>query len=163
MLVPWGYIIDLRKRLWVMLWRNVFSEYERDVHKRDILYWQPSHMESKTDEFFAELEVSEEKEKTPKSFALFEEYSHTEIAETIRLRKANYEKADEEAKMKMWNEVEVEVSSFGSWLERTKNLEPVMAYYCSLSLKSLLLGLPTGVQIACLFGIILDGKLGNTH
>lgn len=118
-------------------------------------------MESKTDEFITELEVSEEKEKTSKSFALFEEYSHTDIAETIRLRKANYEKADEEAKMKMWNEVEV--SSFGSWLEQTKNLEPVMAYYCSLSLKSLLLGLPTGVQIACLFGIVLDGKLENTH
>jgi len=120
-------------------------------------------MESKTDEFIAELEVSEEKEKTPKSFVLFEEYSHTGIAETIRLRKANYKKVDEEAKMKMWNEVEVEVSSFGSWLERTKNLEPTMAYYCSLSLKSLLLGLPTGVQIACLFGIVLDGKLENTH
>jgi hypothetical protein len=163
MLVLWGYIIDLRKPPWILLRRNVFSEYERDVHKRDILYWQPSHMESKTDEFIAELEVSEEKEKTSKSFALFEEYSHTDIAETIRLRKVNYEKADKEAKMKMWNEVEVEVSSFGAWLERTKNLEPTMAYYCSLSLKSLLLGLPTGVQIACLFGIVLDRKLENTH
>ena len=67
-------------------------------------------MESKTDEFITELEVSEEKEKTSKSFALFEEYSHTDIAETIRLRKANYEKADEEGKMKMWNEVEIEES-----------------------------------------------------
>jgi hypothetical protein len=120
-------------------------------------------MESKTDEFITELEVSEATEKTSKSFALFEEYSHTDIAETIRLRKANYEKANEEAKIKMWNEVEAEVISFGSWLERTKNLEPVMAYYCSLSLKSLLLGLPTGVQIACLFGIVLDRKLENTH
>jgi len=79
------------------------------------------------------------------------------------LRKANYEKADEEGKMKMWNEVEIEVSSFGAWLKRTKNLEPTMAYYYSLSLKSLLLGLPTGVQIACLFGIVLDGKLENTR
>jgi hypothetical protein len=139
------------------------SEYELDVHKRDILFWQPSHMESKTDEFIAEFKVSEEKEKTPKSFALFEEYSHVAIAETIRLRKANYEKADEEAKTRVWNEVEVEASSFGSWLERTKNLEPVMAHYCSLSLKSLLLGLPIGVQIACLFGIVLDRKLENTH
>lgn len=120
-------------------------------------------MESKTDEFITELEVSEEKEKTSKNLALFEEYSHTEIAETIRLRKANYKKADEEAKMKMWNEVEVEVTSFGAWLERTKNLEPTIAYYCSLSLKSLLLGLPTGMQIALLFGIVLDRKLENTQ
>lgn len=120
-------------------------------------------MESKTDEFIAELNVCEEKEKTSRNFALFEEYSHTEIAETIRLRKANYKKADEEAKMKMWNEVEAEVISFGSWLEQTKNLEPTIAYYCSLSLKSLLLGLPTGVQIACLFGIVLDRKLEDTH
>jgi len=120
-------------------------------------------MESKTDEFITELEVSEATEKTSKNFALFEEYSHTDIAETIRLRKANYEKANEEAKIRIWNEVEAEVISFGSWLERTKNLESVMAYYCSLSLKSLLLRLPTGVQIACLFGIVLDGKLGNTY
>ena len=145
-----------------MLRRNVFSEYEHGVHKRDILYGQPSHMESRTDEFITELKVSEEKEKTSTIFALFEEYSHNDIAEMIRLRKANYAKADEEAKMKMWNEVEVEVNGFGSWLEQTKNIEPAMAYYCSLSLKSLLLGLPTGVQIACLFGIVLEGKL-DTH
>jgi len=120
-------------------------------------------MQSKTDEFITELEVSEQKEKTSKSFALFEEYSHADLAETIRLRKVKYEKADEEAKMKMRNEVEAEVIRYGSWLEQTKDLEPTMAYYCSLSLKSLLLGLPTGVQVACLFGMVLDGKLENTH
>jgi hypothetical protein len=53
-------------------------------------------------------------------------------------------------------EVEREVKNFRAWLEEAKNLERTAAHYYSVSVKSLLLGLPTGVQTARLFGIILD-------
>lgn len=116
-------------------------------------------MQSKTDEFTAEIEAIEINQKAPKSFALYEEFSHKDIAETIKIRRSNYEKADDRTKMKMSKEVDAEVISFGTWLEQTKDFEREMAYHFSQSLKSLLLGLPTGPQIAYLFGIVLDKKL----
>jgi hypothetical protein len=115
-------------------------------------------MQSKTDEFVAEIEAIEIGEKVPKSISLYEEFSHKDIAETVRIRRSNYEKADDRTRMKMFIDVEAEVMSFGTWLEQTKDFERDMAYHFSQSVKSLLLGLPTGLQIAYLFGVVLDKK-----
>jgi len=65
-----------------------------------------------------------------------------------------FEKA--EARIGRVVEVDVEVERFRVWLEETKSLESEMAHYYSVSLKSLLLGLPIGEQVAYLFGAILE-------
>lgn len=115
-------------------------------------------MESKTTEFTAEIAI-ERKEKALRSFVLYEEYSHKDIGETIRSRRINFENASDLTRMKSVSEVEAEVAGFGAWLQQAKGLESTVAYYCSHSLKSLLLGIPTGVHIACLFDMALEKKL----
>jgi hypothetical protein len=115
-------------------------------------------MESKTTEFTAEIEV-EHKKKTLRSFVLYEEYSHEDIDETIKSRRVDYGNADDVVRLKMLSAVEDEVFGFSAWLQQVKGLEPMFAYYCSCSLKSLLLGIPAGVQIAQLFGMVLEKKL----
>jgi hypothetical protein len=113
-------------------------------------------MQSKNEEFTAELEAYDRQKKEPRSFGLYEEYSRRNIMEIIRTRRDNYEKANIETKRKLEAEVEAEVAGFSIWLEETKNLESVTAHYYAVSLKSLLLGLPIGVKIAQLFSVILD-------
>lgn len=95
-------------------------------------------------------------QKTPKTFTLYEEYSQSDILETVRTRRLEYDKATRERRKELEEEVETEVNSFHMWLKETKNLEPSTAHYYSIALKSLLLGLPTGVQIAQLFSLVLD-------
>jgi hypothetical protein len=134
----------------------VNSEYELRLHKQDI----PSPgklflMQSQTEELTSTLGTLEAQKKTPKSFTLYEEYSQTDIADTIRTCRTNYNKATLERRKKLEEQVESEVSKFRRWLEETKNLEPNTAHYHAISLKGLLLGLPTGVQIAQLFDIAL--------
>jgi hypothetical protein len=113
-------------------------------------------MQSKTDEPTAELEAYDIQERNPTNFELYEEYSQRTITDTIRICRENFDKAGLEAKRELLTAVEREVKNFRAWLEETKNLEPTIAHYYSVSVKSLLLGLPTGVQTARLFGIILD-------
>jgi hypothetical protein len=113
-------------------------------------------MESETEELMAELEAYDTQERYPRSFELYEEYSQRRIVDTIRIRRENFDKADLKAKRELQTEVEREVENFCTWLEETKNLEPTTAHYYSASLKSLLLGLPVGVQIAQLLGTMLD-------
>jgi hypothetical protein len=115
-----------------------------------------SLMQSKNEEFTAELETFGTQKEEPRSFRLYEEYSRRNIMETIRTRRDNYERADTETKRKLEVEVEAEVAGFSIWLEETKNLESVTAHYYAVSLKSLLIGLPIGVKVAQLFSIILD-------
>lgn len=115
-----------------------------------------SFMKSKTEEFLAELETHDIEKRHPPSFELYEEYCQRTIADTVRIRKENFEKADAEAKKELLAQVETEVENFRVWLEETKKFEPITAHYYSASLKSLLLGLPIGVQVAQLFGIVLD-------
>lgn len=55
----------------------------------------------------------------------------------------------------------MEVENFHIWLESARRLEPFAAHYYSVSLKSLLLGLPIGVQVARLFDVIL-AKMGSS-
>jgi hypothetical protein len=113
-------------------------------------------MEFETEEFMAELEAHDIQVHYPRSFELFEEYSQRNIADTIRIRIERFAKADLKAKRELLTEVEREVKNFRAWLEENKNLDHTTAYYCSTSLKSLLLGLPVGVQVARLFGATLD-------
>ena len=113
-------------------------------------------MQTKTGQFVAELEAGKMQELRPKSFELYEEYSRRPIADTIRTRMENFNKADLKAKRELLIEVGREVIDFSSWLEETKNLEHTNARYYSVSLKSMLLGLPVGVQIAQLFSNLID-------
>lgn len=99
------------------------------------------------------LEIQKE---TPKTFILFEEYSQRDIFETIKTRRLEYEKATRERRKELEDEVEVEVKNFRMWLVESKKLELSSAHYYATALKGLLLGLPTGVQIAQLFSTVLD-------
>lgn len=113
-------------------------------------------MQPKTEEFMAELEAHDLQERRPRSFELYEEYNQRTIADTIRIRRENFKSAGLKARRELQTEVEREVKDFRTWLVETKDLEPTTAHYYSASLKSLLLGLPVGVQVARLFGTILD-------
>jgi GH15 family glucan-1,4-alpha-glucosidase len=118
-------------------------------------------MQSKTDDFLAELEAIDVEESHPRSFELYEEYSRRTIADTIRRRRESFEKAGFTIKRQLLSEAEREVENFRAWLEQTKNLHPMIAHYVAVSLKSLLLGLPAGVQVAQLFSTILDKQVGK--
>jgi hypothetical protein len=113
-------------------------------------------MQSKTEDFFAEIEAFDFPEKKPRSFGLYEEYSQTAVGETIAARREAFEKADSENRRKLKADMEREVDEFRLWLEETKNLDSDAAHYCAVSLKSLLLGLPMGVHVACLFDVALE-------
>ena len=115
-------------------------------------------MKSRTEDFWAELGIIDVTEHTLRSFMLYEEYSKKAIADTIRLRMEDFKKADINKKKELQAEVEREIEDFGVWLEETKNFERGSAHYVSVSLKSLLLGLPVGLQVAQLFGAILDAQ-----
>jgi hypothetical protein len=113
-------------------------------------------MQPETEEFMVEVEAHVIQERRPRSFELFEEYSQRTIADTIRICRENFEKADVEARRELLKEVEREVNDFRAWLEETKDFESTTTHYYSVSMKSLLLGLPVGVQVARLFDAILD-------
>ena len=51
-------------------------------------------MQSKADDFLAELEAYDIEQRHPRSFELYEEYSQRPIADTIRIRRENFDKAD---------------------------------------------------------------------
>jgi GTPase Era involved in 16S rRNA processing len=113
-------------------------------------------MHSQTEEPAAELEAYSVEESQPTSFKLYKEYSQKDMTDTIRTRKETREKADQQTREELETEVEIEVENFHIWLEEIKKLEPITAHYCATSLKSLLLGLPTGTQIATLFDTVLN-------
>ncbi len=116
-------------------------------------------MQSETGEYMVtRIEAYDIQERQPRSFELYEEYSQRPIAEVIRTRRESFDKADLNAKRELLTEVEREVKNFCTWLEDTKDLETTTAHYYSASLKSLLLGLPVAVQVARLFGTILDAQ-----
>ena len=113
-------------------------------------------MQPQTGELTPEPITLETQKRTPKTFLMYEEYSQTDILMTVRTRRLEYEKATLEKRRELEEKVEAEVNDFRSWLEQTKNLEPSTARYSAIALKSILLGLPTGPQIAQLFSIVLD-------
>jgi len=113
-------------------------------------------MQTKTEEFTAQIKTQETPKAQPRVFALYEEYSQKPIAETIKTRRDVYEKADTPTRREIETEVEIEVENFHIWLELKKNFEPFAAHYYSVSLKSLLLGLSVGLQIAQFFDSVLE-------
>lgn len=119
-------------------------------------------MQSRTEDLHVEIEAYTSLKRQLKSFQLYEEYSQRDIIETIQKRKEVHEKADLQAREELETEVEIEVENFQIWLESVKKFAPFEAHYLSVSLQSLLLGLPIGVRIAQLFDAILD-KLGRAE
>jgi hypothetical protein len=118
-------------------------------------------MQSRTDEFLATLEIRDIEERYPRSFELYEEYSQTSIAETIKVRRESFEKANLKTASGMITEAEKEITGFCAWLEEIKNFERATAHYYSASLKSILIGLPAGVQVAQLFDVVLEKQIGK--
>lgn len=118
-------------------------------------------MEPKIGEFLAELEAYDVQKLSSKTLELYEEYSQKPIADTIKIRKESFERADFKAKDELLEEAELEVKDFRTWLEETKNLESTIAYYYSVSIKSLLIGLPFGVRMAQLFESVLNIQAGK--
>lgn len=113
-------------------------------------------MQSEKEQPIAEIEAYDmEKGNRPRSFELYEEYSQRNIDETTKICRENFNKTDISAKRQLRTEVESEISTFRNWLEETKGFSSSAAHYYSASLKSLLFGLPVGVQIADLFDAIL--------
>jgi hypothetical protein len=112
-------------------------------------------MQSRTEDFSVELKAHDIKSKS-KSFEFYEVYSRRDICETIQIRKDVYEKANLQAREELETEVDMEVENFRVWLESVKKFAPFAAHYYSVSLKSLLLGLPIGVQVAQLFDVVLE-------
>ncbi len=113
-------------------------------------------MESKTEDFAVQLEAGDVPTPQLKSFQLFEEYSKKDIAEVIRTCRARFEKADIEARRRLETETQNEITGFCRWLKDTKEFTPIVAHYYSISLKSLLLGLPIGIQMAQIFNLMLN-------
>ena len=113
-------------------------------------------MQSETENINVELEPSIRLRYLARSFELFEDYSHVDIAETIKDRRQIYETANSEAKREIETRVEAEISSFQTWLESTKKLAPHAAHYYSIGLKSVLIGVPIGFKVAQLFSSITE-------
>lgn len=118
-------------------------------------------MQSEAGKILVDLEAYDSEKSRPRSFDLYEEYSHASIDETINTRRDNFDKADSNGRKELEAEVAGEVEDFRVWLEETKNLESDAARYCAISLRSLLLGLPVGVQVACLFDAVLNNQIGQ--
>ncbi len=119
-------------------------------------------MQSEVEAFSVDLDTYNIRKGYLRSFKLFEEFSGTSIQETIRQRRENFNDSDSAARRRLAVRVEKEVESFYNWLRKVKNFRPNTAHYCSLSLKSVLLGLPIGVQVALCFGIILNDQANES-
>lgn len=107
-------------------------------------------MESET-EYSAQVDAVEVRSVRPLSFMLYEEYCRLDFGDVARSRRERYEEADDHAKLALQTEVEDEVEAFRVWLVKAKNFEDDAAVFCSVGLKSALLGLPVGVAVAELF------------
>jgi len=115
-------------------------------------------MESKILEFTECLSSYDIRKGYLRGFELFEEFSGRSIYETIKRRRENFNIFNSRVK----GQLEREVESFYNWLKEVKGLQPSIAYYYSVGLKSLLAGLPMGVTVGLLFGIILDTHAGQS-
>lgn len=112
-------------------------------------------MQSRTEEFPTTIEEIETRRPRPNNIELYEEFSQRNISETIQLRQEEYGKADPEMRKKLTIAVEEEIEDFATWLSEIKKLEPPVAHFYAVSLKSLLTGFAFGMQIAELFDVAL--------
>ena len=112
-------------------------------------------MQSKAKESMTVVERIDNQKAMPKSYELYEEFSQRSISDTIQLRQEEYGKADVEMRKKLEIAVDEEIEDFFVWLSEIKNLEPTIARYYGVSLKSLLIGFAFGQQVAELFDAVL--------
>ena len=113
-------------------------------------------MESKIQQYIAHLSPNSIQEGCLRGFQLYEEFSGQNIFETLKERKA-LDRFDLDAQKR----VEKEVENFFNWIKQNKGLPPTVAYYYAISLKSILTGLPIGVEIGLLFGVVLEHMLNT--
>jgi hypothetical protein len=113
-------------------------------------------MESKTEEFLTSTYTVESRGDRPANFRLYEEYSGCSLQATISSRREQYGKTDVDSRRRLEAAVDEEIEGFRVWLVRVKNFEDDTAIHCAISMKSLLLGLPVGLQVAHLFDIIMS-------
>jgi hypothetical protein len=113
-------------------------------------------MQSRTEEFATTLEEMDTRRGRPKNCELYEEFSQRSLSETVQLRQAEYGKADSETRKKLIIAIGEEIGDFTIWLTETKNLEPTIAHFYAISLKSLLIGFEFGLQVAQLFDVVLN-------
>lgn len=117
--------------------------------------WKALLMQPEAKEFMAVVERIDRQEAMPKSCELYEEFSQRSISDIIQLRQEEYGKADVEKRKRLEIAVDEEIEDFFVWLSEIKNLEPTIAHYYGVSLKSLLLGFEFGQKIAELFDTVL--------
>jgi hypothetical protein len=92
-----------------------------------------------------------------RNFELFEEFNGRSTSEIYKERCISFNHVSSQAK----KQVEQEIQDFSDWLVEVKGFNPNTAYYYAVSLKSLLLGLPFGIEIGLLFGIVLYTGVDN--
>lgn len=112
-------------------------------------------MQSKTD-FGVEIETGGSRKRHLDSLELYEEFKHKDVSGIICLGQKNFSRASCAEKRKLEVQVDNETKSFRSWLVETKNLDDEIARYCSLSIKSLILGMSMGEQIAQFFDLVIN-------
>jgi len=92
-----------------------------------------------------------------RNFGLFEEFNGKSTSEIYKERCIGFDHVSSQAK----KQVEQEIQDFSDWLVEVKGFNPNTTHYYAVSLKSLLLGLPFGIEIGLLFGIILHTGVDN--
>jgi hypothetical protein len=112
-------------------------------------------MQSRTD-FGLEIETGNSRKRHLNSLELYEEFKHKDVSGTTCIRQKNFSRAGCAEKRKLEVQVDNETRRFRSWLVETKNLDDEIARYCSLSIRSLILGMPMGEQIAQFFDLIIN-------
>jgi hypothetical protein len=104
------------------------------------------------------LEVSES---NPRGFALFEEFCGRSVSEVYAKSARMFEASSAEGRARLCIEAEAKVKDFRDWLVNAKGYRLDAAHYFSVSVKSLIAGLPIGVEIGLLFAAALDKFIGE--
>ncbi len=125
------------------------------IHKRDILRKKHVNMQPETAECLQRLEVYDFDSVCYHGFRLFEEFSGQTIDKTISRSRRAFEKADSVTRRHQLKRVETDLANFSHWLVKSKGVNRFLAHYYTTSLKSVLLGLATGVELGLLFGFVL--------
>jgi hypothetical protein len=92
-----------------------------------------------------------------RNFEFFEEFNGKSTSEIYKERCIGFNHVSFQAK----KQVEQEIQDFPDWLVEVKGFNPNTAHYYAVSLKSLLLGLPFGIEIGLLFDIVLHTGVDN--
>jgi hypothetical protein len=110
-------------------------------------------MRSETD-FALEIRTTDVKKEPLTGLELYAMFRRKSLEETLESRRRDFAKASDEERSAMIVEVENEIEAFCSWLMETKEFDAHAAHYCSMSVKSVLLGLPAGESFAEMFSLI---------